>query len=290
MPRQLKKLTVQFISLVKRPANDKPILLKGLPQPNVFEVRKADEVLQRVYGIVYSPGQIDLQGDYADAETIRKAADDFMQHSRQGQVDINHDFVISGAYVAESWIVKQGDPLFPDDVGAWVVAIQVDDQAIWKQLQNDELAGISLAGTAETEPQQKRKGFFSGWFTTADDNEGDMTLEELNAALKKALDERLQPLEKQVADLAKASKPATLEATEGDSLVKQLLDAAKAQPKQADDDKNEKALLEAMQKKLEGFEGRITKAVDEKLAIYSGGSGETGFQSAGELSYEGGAI
>ena len=79
MPRELKKLDVTFISLVKKPANKEPLVLKGVDKPTLFELVKSDDELKIAYGIVYSPDKVDLQGDTATAEMIMKAVDDFVE-------------------------------------------------------------------------------------------------------------------------------------------------------------------------------------------------------------------
>ena len=145
--RRINQLRVEFISLVAVPANGESIVLKGDGVPVVFDLAKADDELQRVYGIVYAPDRVDTDGDYIDdPAVIRKAADDFMRHDRNQSVDTNHSFDSEdGVYVAESWIVKEGDPMF-DQPGAWAVGIQVHNSDVWRQVKTGELTGLSLAG------------------------------------------------------------------------------------------------------------------------------------------------
>jgi len=52
---------------------------------------------------------------------------------RTQQIDADHDGEVKKGFVAESWIVRQGDPLFAEEPeGAWVVGIKVIDEATWK--------------------------------------------------------------------------------------------------------------------------------------------------------------
>lgn len=148
--RKLENIDVNFISIVKKPANDKSLILKGVS--NVFNLKKFDNEMRRVYGIVYAPLQADLQGDYADVETIRKAADSFMKNGRQTNVDLNHSFAQTNAYVAESWLLRKNDSIFPGEAeGAWAVGIQVENQDVWEQIKKGLFTGISLAGQAQAE-------------------------------------------------------------------------------------------------------------------------------------------
>ena len=141
MPREL--LDVKFISLVKKPANKEPLVLKGVDKPTLFELVKSDDELKIAYGIVYSPDKEDLQGDTATAETIRKAEQTFMKQGRLKNIDTNHQFAKVQAFVTETWIVKASDPMFPNDEGAWAVGIKIEDEALWKGLQDGKLLQLN---------------------------------------------------------------------------------------------------------------------------------------------------
>lgn len=144
--RELKKINVNFISLVKRPANKKALILKSKDW-NTIQLVKFDNEMQRAYAIVYTPDEVDSQGDWAQSPVILDAANEFMKSGRTQSIDIEHSFVPSSdAYVAESWIVKEKDPMFPGEVGAWAVAIQVESDQIWKDLKKGNIAGVSMAG------------------------------------------------------------------------------------------------------------------------------------------------
>ena len=99
--------------------------------------------MMRVYGIVYSPDKVDLQGDTATAETIRKAEQTFMKQGRLKNIDTNHQFAKVQAFVTETWIVKASDPMFPNDEGAWAVGIKIEDEALWKGLQDGKLLQLN---------------------------------------------------------------------------------------------------------------------------------------------------
>lgn len=157
MPTELKAMKVDFLSLVSKGANGKKIVWKSdgaKPEgAEVFEtplkkIKKSEEK-RMVYGIVYSPDQVDSQGEYASRAEIEKAAYGFMKGLRLLNVDAQHDFDPKAAYVAESWLTKGLDPLFPDEPeGSWAVGIRVEDNAIWENVKKGELAGISMAGCA----------------------------------------------------------------------------------------------------------------------------------------------
>lgn len=154
---KLKDLSVSFLSLVKTPATGKGLTLKSAKageRAATFEIIKTDDELMRAYGIVYAPDQEDAHGDTADAATIRKAQAEFMREGRLQNIDTEHSFTAEMAFVAESWLVRKDDALFPGEPeGAWAVGIQIGDPDLWKQLKSGELTGISLAGIARMEPE-----------------------------------------------------------------------------------------------------------------------------------------
>lgn len=181
---KLENLAVHFISLVKRPANGRGVVLKCAAGAHAVRLTKADGRLKRLYGIVYAPDEMDAQGDWADAETIRKAADTWMQEGRARYVDREHEFEPVPAFVAESWIIRSGDPLFPTErEGAWAVGIQIEDAALWDAIEAGEVEGISLAGTA----QMEKRGLLARLLHP---KKGDrMTLEDVKAMVRQVLDE-----------------------------------------------------------------------------------------------------
>ncbi|MEG9884170.1 MAG: XkdF-like putative serine protease domain-containing protein [Hyphomicrobiales bacterium] len=167
---KLKDLTVKYISLVKSPATGKGLTLKSLDcearRETTFAIDKTDDERMVAYGIVYAPDEVDSHGDSADAETIRKAAYEFMRDQRLKNIDANHSSQPEDAYVAESWIVRAGDALFPAErPGSWAVGIRVGDPALWRQLKSGELTGLSLAGTARVKHRSDTTADrMPGWF------------------------------------------------------------------------------------------------------------------------------
>jgi hypothetical protein len=102
------------------------------------------------------------------------------------------------AYVAESWLTRADDPLFPNEpAGSWAVGIQIGDTDTWKDLKSGAIAGISLAGIARVDPAEpttqwteKHEAGFVAW------------LKSLFAKTQTNQDEETQMDEKQVRDIA----------------------------------------------------------------------------------------
>ena len=135
---RLADLSVAFISLVEAPANQRSLLVKSASaDQQVFErqvvIVKQDVARRIAYGLVLVPDEVDDWRDTSTAEEIEKAAYAFMLAGRTQQIDADHDGEVKKGFVAESWIVRQGDPLFAKEPeGAWVVGIKVIDEATWK--------------------------------------------------------------------------------------------------------------------------------------------------------------
>lgn len=156
--RKLRDVQVRFLSLVPAAANQRTVLVKSAEGSGrtVLEkelsIARTDALRRIVYGIVYAPDEVDTDGDTIDADEIEKAAYDFMHEGRTGQIDSDHDGVPGKGFVAESWIIRPGDPLFTGETpGAWAVGIKVTDAGTWQRLEKGELRGISMAGLARPE-------------------------------------------------------------------------------------------------------------------------------------------
>lgn len=108
------------------------------------EIKKTDAEQQVVFGEIFAPEVTDAQGDRMSAMEIQKAAYLFMQKGRLAKVDTNHDRKLNGSYVVESFIARDGDPVFIP--GAWVVGVKVPDAAVWAKIKSGELNGFSLDG------------------------------------------------------------------------------------------------------------------------------------------------
>jgi len=111
---------------------------------------KADTMKQIVYGIVYSPDEVDSQGDEASAEEIEKAAHQFLAECRV--MKVMHRGKPAKVEVIESYVAPEDFTLGKQKItkGSWVVAVHVTDKKIWKAIIDGELNGFSMAGHAVT--------------------------------------------------------------------------------------------------------------------------------------------
>lgn len=242
MPKMLKDISITHISLVKAGANKKEIIYKSSSNDPLhsitIDIEKSDEEKGIIYGIVYAPNSVDTDDEYTTADEIVKAAYGFMKAQNTTNVDKNHSFDNQKAFVAESWIVKENDAIFPDEpVGSWAVAIKLEDEELKKSVKDGDIAGISMAGMAtkvddETvtkadvknislndliDAMKKAFGYVgfnlnAGYDKQIDKSkkeENDVTKEELEAVIKTAMEpvsKTIKDLESKVEELQKSDE------------------------------------------------------------------------------------
>lgn len=116
-------------------------------------IKTADDKQRIVWSEVYAPMRPDSDGEYMDAEGIRKMAYQFMREMKLGQVDTMHtNDIVPQARVVESFIARKDDPTFME--GAWVVGIHVPDDATWERIEKGELNGFSMEAMVIKTPME----------------------------------------------------------------------------------------------------------------------------------------
>ena len=111
-------------------------------QPQL-KVKIGSDEQRIVWAEVYVPNVPDSDGDYMDAETIRKMAYKFMLNLKLKNIDVQHNNrLVPGAGVVESFIARKDDPDFIEF--AWVVGVHVPDDATWGQIKKGEINGFSI--------------------------------------------------------------------------------------------------------------------------------------------------
>lgn len=127
--------------------NDGTIIEKAIEE--IIPVEKGDEHI--VYGIVYEPDTVDAQGDKANAEEIKKAAYDFMEHvqtfkvmhkGNKVKVKILENYIAPVDFTIEKREIKKG---------SWVLVTRILDKKLWKDIKSGKLTGYSMAGYAKVD-------------------------------------------------------------------------------------------------------------------------------------------
>lgn len=90
---------------------------------------------------------------YFSKSTVRRASELYMMHGNQSSHTLEHEHAITGLTLVESWVVedKQKDKSAAYNldvpVGTWMVAIKVDNDAIWQEwVKEGRVKGFSIEG------------------------------------------------------------------------------------------------------------------------------------------------
>ncbi len=119
-------------------------------------IKKKDPLKKIVFAEVYTPYQIDSQGDWMEPDEIEKMAYDFMLNSQE--IGKNHIEIIDGkAAIVESFIVRKGDGDPDFNEGAWVVGTKILDDKLWNEIEKGEITGYSIGGSGVRIPQRLSK-------------------------------------------------------------------------------------------------------------------------------------
>lgn len=99
-----------------------------------------------VFGAVYIPEVVDVQGDWMREETIRKSAYEFVQRGDMRAIDVMHNNQRCGAFIVESFLARKGDPDFVVP-GTWVLGVHLPSptcDGLWDDVKKGKLNGFSL--------------------------------------------------------------------------------------------------------------------------------------------------
>jgi len=108
-------------------------------------ILKKDKLPERlVWAEVYAPNRPDSDGEFMDAETIKKMAYEFMRELKvEESVDHRHtNEIVDGVRIVESFIARKGDPDFIED--AWVLGMHIDNDTMWASIEKGEINGFSV--------------------------------------------------------------------------------------------------------------------------------------------------
>jgi hypothetical protein len=112
---------------------------------NIMKISGDDERI--VTGVVYSPLEIDTDGEAMTPDDLREMAYNFLSEGRVDKIDLAHNFEpIDGCRVIESFIARDNDPDYP--VGSWVLTVKVDNDEVWGLIKKGVINGFSFAGQA----------------------------------------------------------------------------------------------------------------------------------------------
>ena len=118
-----------------------------------ISIAKVDDEKRIVYGLVYAPGLIDSQGDFADASTIEKACHGFMTDFRNIGIQhqrLSRDLDLVECYIAPIDFSWQGQKVLK---GSWLIAVHVADDDVWAGIKGGTFQGFSMGGHSDIEEE-----------------------------------------------------------------------------------------------------------------------------------------
>ena len=136
-----------FVSLVKRPANRKRLIVKsdGSYEGYSDKIRK-DALRGLLYVTIYEPNVVDSRDDMMEKADLESLAHQFLLDGFQDNIDYEHSYKKGMGTTVESFILRGSDPMFPDSrPGSWCAAIQLAKAAM---PYIDVINGVSWAGGA----------------------------------------------------------------------------------------------------------------------------------------------
>jgi len=148
---------IDAISLVEKPAIESNFL-RFKKQP--VTLAEVDAEKRMLVGAALIPDKPIYRQDgesefhvYFSKNTVRKAMELFFKFGNQNNTTLEHEHKLNGLSVVESWLVmdKKEDKSayygLDVPVGTWMVAVKVENEAIWNDyIKSDLVKGFSIEG------------------------------------------------------------------------------------------------------------------------------------------------
>lgn len=142
-------LKLQGVSL-----EDLPSALETVWEVKGFSFERDNPLMkegeQRVaLGVILEPEVTDGQGDIYSEGEVREAAEDY-----GGKLKLMHQKEIRGTKLLGHYVSRKAFVVNGENVkrGTWLGLLEFGDGKIWADVQDDELTGLSIGGTAVKEP------------------------------------------------------------------------------------------------------------------------------------------
>lgn len=127
------------------------------------EIFQKSQDKQLVYGVVYSPDEVDAQDDFADEEEIEKFAHSYLEQHFKNIVPANDlcheiDLPLEKVCPVESYIAPVDIPVGENLIitkGSWVLVSKVYDVEIWQAIKKGDIKAYSMKGTGRRIPVEQ---------------------------------------------------------------------------------------------------------------------------------------
>ena len=152
-------LAIDAISLVSAPAIEQDFVFFGKEKHNLT-FAKVDEEKRMLVSPALIPNKQIFRFDpntqqeyyvYFSPETVRKAAELYLEHNNHHKATYEHQERVAGVLTVESW-VKEGEQekskLYGYDLpnGTWFVKMKIENDELWNKIKAGELKGLSIEG------------------------------------------------------------------------------------------------------------------------------------------------
>jgi hypothetical protein len=124
------------------------------------EIFAKSQEKQLIYGVVYSPNQVDTQSDFADTEETEAMAHSYLERHLKNIIpanDLNHkeDLPLEKVCPVESYVAPIDIPISDTRTitkGSWVLVSKVYDPFIWSEVKKGNLNAYSMKGKGRRIP------------------------------------------------------------------------------------------------------------------------------------------
>lgn len=143
-------LKMKSFSLVLNPAGGEELMLWS------GEVYKLDDAKRIVLGPVLVPDEVDLQGEFINADEIEKTAHGFVKGLVYGKVrpgEMHKNFE-GDIQVVESYLMPCDGIINGRAVakGTWMLGVHIPDDEVWRKVRTGVYKGFSVGGYARKIP------------------------------------------------------------------------------------------------------------------------------------------
>lgn len=150
---------ISAISIVDKPAIQSDFVT--LSEQQKIQLAKVDEEKRILMGAALIPNlpiyRVDETGEeyyiYFSENTVRKASERYLTLGKQNNTTLQHEVILQGLTVVESWIKEDNNydksKKYGIDVpnGTWLVSMKVNDESIWNQyVKEGVVKGFSIEG------------------------------------------------------------------------------------------------------------------------------------------------
>mgnify|MGYP003649392701 FL=1 len=181
------EIGVDAISIVESPAIESDFVALKNEEIKLAEVDKDKRILMGALLIpnkpIYRNGEEGEYYIYFSKETIVKASQMFLQNGNQSNSTLEHNKVLDGLTLVESWIVESEQDKSRHyglnvPVGTWMGSVKVNNSKIWENyVKTNKVKGFSIEGYFADKMEQTKK-------LAKEDMEADILLNQIKQILK----------------------------------------------------------------------------------------------------------